>query len=208
MRVRDEQGLTFDDVLLVPRRSSVASRTAVDTSSRLTRRLKLCLPIVSANMDTVTESAMAIAMAQLGGLGIIHRFMTGERQAREVSRVKRAEGYIVEEPATIQPTATVGAAREVMATSGIGGLLVVDAVGTLLGIVTTRDVLFAPDPLAPVQSVMAPRERLVTAPAGIDLDTARARLHEHRVEKLPLLDGDGRVAGLITATSLDRRTGT
>jgi IMP dehydrogenase len=202
MKLRTSPALTFDDVLLVPRHSSVASRTSVDTRSRFTRRLTLAIPIVSANMDTVTESAMAITMAQLGGLGAIHRFMSPVRQAAEVRRVKRAESHVVEQPATIEPSQSIAAAREVMEASGIGGLMVVDADGRLLGIVTTRDVLFAPDAQAAVETVMTPRERLVTAPAGIDLDEARLRLHQHRIEKLPLLDGDGRLDSLITAQDI------
>src|SRR5512144_1693385 len=147
MNIRETLGLTFDDVLLVPKRSGVASRSAVETSAQLSRRLRLAIPVISANMDTVTEAPMAIAMAQLGGLGAIHRFMTAERQAAEVARVKRAESYIVEQPATILPGTTVADARAQMQTSGIGGLLVVDADGHLVGLVTTRDLLFAPDPL-------------------------------------------------------------
>jgi IMP dehydrogenase len=202
MQLRAELGLTFDDVLLVPKRSSVASRAAVTTASRLTRRLQLAIPIISANMDTVTEAPMAIAMARLGGLGAIHRFMPAERQAAEVARVKRAESHIVEAPATLPAGANVQAARAQMAAGQIGGLLVVDEAGRLLGLVTTRDVLLAPDPLAPVQTVMTPRERLVTAPEGIDLETAQRQLHAHRIEKLPLLAADGTVAGLITAQDI------
>lgn len=202
MKLRDTLGLTFDDVLLVPKRSSVASRTAVTTSARLTRRLTLAIPIISANMDTVTEAPMAIAMARLGGLGAIHRFMTPERQAAEVARVKRAESHIVEAPATIAAEANVQTARELMHTGEIGGLLVVNAAGQLLGLVTTRDVLFAPDPLAAIGTVMTPRDRLITAPAGIDLEAAQRLLHAHRVEKLPLLAADGRVAGLMTAQDI------
>jgi IMP dehydrogenase len=202
MNLRDNLGLTFDDVLLVPKRSSVASRSGVDTSARLTRRLTLSIPIISANMDTVTEAPMAITMARLGGLGAIHRFMPIARQAAQVKRVKRAEWHVVEQPATIDPVLTVNAARELMESGEIGGLLVVDAAGRLRGLVTARDVLFAPDPLASVESVMTPLERLVTAPAGIHMDEARRKLHEHRIEKLPLLEADGRVAGLITAKDI------
>jgi IMP dehydrogenase len=202
MKLRDSLGLTFDDVLLVPRRSSVASRTAVTTSSRLTRRLNLAIPIISANMDTVTEAPMAIAIAQLGGLGAIHRFMTAERQAAEVARVKRAESHRVEKPATISPTATVAAARAALESGGIGGLLVLDTDRRLMGLVTTRDVLFAPEAGASVESIMSRGDRLVTAPVDISLEAARRLLHEHRVEKLPLLDPDGRVVGLITAQDI------
>ncbi len=202
MKLRVEPGLTFDDVLLVPRRSSVASRAAVSTSAPLTRRLNLAIPIISANMDTVTEGAMGMAIARAGGMGAIHRFMTGARQAAEVARVKRAESHIVEQPATIAPTATVATARAQLRAAGIGGLLVVSANGELAGLLTTRDVLFAPDDRAQVATVMTPRERLVTAPAGLSLEAAQQLLHAHRVEKLPLLDNTGRVAGLITATDI------
>ena len=204
MKIRETPGLTFDDVLLVPKRSAIASRAAVNTNAQLTRRIKLAIPIISANMDTVTESAMAIAMARAGGLGAIHRFMSGERQAAEVARVKRAESYVVEAPATIAPTATVQAAREAMAQNGIGGLMVTGSEGQLLGMLTTRDVLLAPDPLAAVETVMTPRAQLiaVTAANGAVLETARALLHEHRIEKLPLLDANGRIVGLITAQDI------
>jgi IMP dehydrogenase len=202
MKIRDSLGLTFDDVLLVPKRSSVASRAEVTTGARLTRRLNLAIPIISANMDTVTEGAMAIAIARLGGMGAVHRFMTPARQAAEVARVKRVESHIVEQPATIAPTATVATARGTLEAAGIGGLLVVSANGELVGLLTTRDVLFAPDDRAQVSTVMTPRERLVTAPAGISLEAAQRLLHEHRVEKLPLLDGTGQVAGLITAQDI------
>src|SRR5713226_776217 len=160
MNLRDSLGLTFDDVLLVPQRSSIGSRAAVSTSASLTRRLSLAIPIISANMDTVTESAMAIAIARLGGMGAIHRFMTAERQAAEVGRVKRAESHIVEQPATIAPAATVATAKQMLQGAGIGGLLVIGMDGRLVGLLTTRDVLFAPDPLAAVESVMTPTARL------------------------------------------------
>ncbi|HLE29019.1 MAG TPA: IMP dehydrogenase [Anaerolineales bacterium] len=204
MKIRETEGLTFDDVLLVPRRSPVTSRTAVNTTAQLTRRIKLAIPIISANMDTVTESAMAIAMARAGGVGAIHRFMPTERQAAEVARVKRAESYVVESPATIMPAATVQAAREAMARSGIGGLMVAGSGGQLLGMLTTRDVLLAPDPRAAVETVMTPRDQLVTVTTtgGGDLETAKSLLHQHRIEKLPLLDANGRVVGLITAQDI------
>ncbi|MGH2522037.1 MAG: IMP dehydrogenase [Anaerolineales bacterium] len=200
--MRDSEGLTFDDVLLVPKRSSIASRSGVDTRARLTRRLTLAIPIISANMDTVTEAPMAVAMARAGGLGIVHRFMTIERQAAEVARVKRTESYVVEAPATIGPTATVSAAHEMMEADGIGGLLVVDNTGQLLGLLTTRDVLLAPDPQATVESVMTSGPNLVTATTDTDLETARTLLHEHRIEKLPLVDRQSHVHGLITAQDI------
>ena len=204
MKIRDSEGLTFDDVLLVPQRSAIVSRSAVNTRARLTRHITLTIPIISANMDTVTESAMAIAMARAGGLGAIHRFMAIERQAAEVSRVKRAESYVVESPATITPTATVGEARQAMEASGIGGLMVVDDGGQLLGLLTRRDVLLAPDPKAAVEALMTPRAQLVTAPVGISMEAARLSLHQHRIEKLPLLDSEGRAAGLITSQDITK----
>jgi len=202
MRLRSSIGLTFDDVLLVPRHSRVASRGDVSTDTTLAPGFPLAIPILSANMDTVTESAMAIALAQAGGLGVIHRFMTVERQVAEVARVKRAEGYIVEAPETIAPEATVGQAREAMTAAGIGGLVVVDGDGRLLGMVTRRDVLFAEDLGQRVRAVMTPRERLVTVSAGIDLEEARRQLHAHRVEKLPLVDGQDHLRGLVTAQDI------
>lgn len=202
MKIRPTEGLTFDDVLLVPQRSSVASRSAVNTSALLTRRVKLAIPIVSANMDTVTESPMAIAMAQAGGLGIIHRFMRMERQAAEVARVKRAESYVVEDPATIAPSATVAQARARMAEGGIGGLLVTDIEGRLLGMLTARDILLLSDATVPVETIMTPLARLTTAPVGTDLESARRALHAHRIEKLPLVDEAGRVRGLITSQDI------
>jgi IMP dehydrogenase len=202
MKIRETEGLTFDDVLLVPKRSAIASRSDVHTNACLSRRITLAIPIISANMDTVTESTMAMAMARAGGMGAIHRFMPIERQAAEVKRVKRAESYIVEKPAMVPPTASVDSARDMMESNGIGGLLVVDVDGQLLGLLTTRDVLLAPDPLAPVESVMTPRAKLITASAGISREEARALLHEHRIEKLPLLSADGQVAGLITVQDI------
>lgn len=201
MKIRPTEGLTFDDVLLVPKRSSIASRTAVTTTARLTRRLQLAIPIISANMDTVTEAPMAVAMARAGGLGVIHRFMTVERQASEVARVKRTESFVVEAPATITPTATVQTAQEVMKLDNIGGLLVVDNTGRLLGMLTSRDVLFA-DPQATVETVMTARPKLVTVDDHTDLETARHILYEHRIEKLPLVDEQNHVHGLVTAQDI------
>jgi IMP dehydrogenase len=202
MKIRLTEGLTFDDVLLVPQRSSIVSRSAVNTSTRVTRRLTLAIPVVSANMDTVTEAPMAIAMAQAGGLGIVHRFMRVERQAAEVARVKRAESFVVEGPATIGPAATLAAARAKMTAEGIGGLLVVDADGRLLGLLTARDILLLPDADTPVADLMTPRAKLVTAGPDTDLEAARRILHEHRLEKLPLVDAHDCVQGLITTQDI------
>lgn len=202
MNLRPEPGLTFDDVLLAPKRSAIRSRARVDAATRLTPTISMALPILSANMDTVTEAEMAVAMAKAGGIGILHRFMSVERQTEMVRRVKRAESFVVENPVTIDPQATVNSARRLMAEADIGGLVVTGEDGRLVGLLTARDVLLAPDPLAPVASVMTPRERLVTAPLGESLEKARQALHAHRIEKLPLVDADGRVTGLITAQDI------
>lgn len=202
MNLRPDIALTFDDVLLLPRRSSIRSRSEVDATSRLTRELSLHLPVISANMDTVTEAAMAIAMAQHGGIGVLHRFMSIERQAEQVRRVKRAESLVVQNPLTISALATVAQARQMMAEENVGGLVVVDAAGKLEGIVTTRDVLLAEDANAPVKDVMTPRERLVVAGEDESLETAREKLFRARVEKLPLVAPDGTLTGLITVQDI------
>jgi IMP dehydrogenase len=202
MNIRTNPGLTFDDVLLVPKRSPIRSRGDVSTATRLSRHVKMHLPIVSANMDTVTESEMAVAMARAGGIGIIHRFVTAERQAEEVRRVKRAESYIVEPPYTLSPDASVGEARAMMDDRGIGGLVIVDENNRPLGILTQRDLQFMFGNDRPVTQVMTPADKLITAPAGTSLEEARRILYENRVEKLPLVDESGRLAGLITAKDI------
>jgi IMP dehydrogenase len=199
--------LTYDDVLLVPCRSAVASRRDVDTCTRLTRELRLTIPIVAANMDTVTEARMARAMAREGGLGVIHRFMAIEHEAAEVQRVKRPEeaigGRLLH---TIAPTRSVGEAITLMGRHNVNSLLVVGENDRLLGIVTSRDVLFAEDPSQSVERIMTGGEQLVTAPVGTRLEQARRILHEHRLEKLPLVDDTGHLRGLITARDVLRLT--
>ncbi|HEX9091593.1 MAG TPA: IMP dehydrogenase [Anaerolineales bacterium] len=202
MSIRAEVGLTFDDVLLVPHRSSIKSRKDVSTSTWLVPGVRLSMPIVSSNMDTVTETRMAIAMAQLGGIGILHRFMTIDQQAECVSRVKRSESLIVEAPLTISPEASVEHARQRMADGEVGGLMVVDDDNHLLGIVTHRDVLLAPKEDQLVRQVMTPREKLVVASQSETPEEAQRKLYEHRIEKLPLIDAEGRLAGLITAQDI------
>ena len=199
--------LTYEDVLLVPCRSSVASRRDVDTSTRLTRDLRLNIPIVSANMDTVTEARMARAMAREGGIGVIHRFMPIEQEAAEVQRVKRPEEAVGgRQLHTIAPTRTVGEAMTLMGRHNVNSLLVVGEGDRLLGIVTSRDVLFAENPSQPVERIMTGGEQLVTAPVGTRLEQARRILHEHRLEKLPLVDETGHLRGLITARDVLRLT--
>jgi IMP dehydrogenase len=196
-------GLTFDDVLLVPRFSDVVSRRDTDPSTAFSRNIRLRMPIVSSNMDTVTESTMAISVARAGGIGVIHRFLSIEDQAREIRRVKRAESYIVGDPLTLGEDATVGEARDAMATEEVGGVIILGANRKVIGIVTRRDVMFADDDAAPVGSVMTGGKPLVTAPAGTTFEQARALLDRARVEKLPLVDEAGRLTGLITAKDIE-----
>jgi IMP dehydrogenase len=195
--------LTFEDVLLVPRRSSIRSRRHVSTRSRFTRGVELAIPIVSANMDTVTTSPMAIAMAELGGLGVLHRFLPVDAQAEEVRRVKRYLGQVIEQPYTIAPERTVAEAAAEARRLGVTGLVVVDPERRPVGILTARDM--RADAGDTVASAMTPAERLVTARPGIDLDEARKLLDRHRIEKLPLVGDDGRLAGLITLRDIGLR---
>ena len=202
MKIRSDTGLTFDDVLLVPRRSGVRSRRDTDLSTWLTTGIRMAIPIISANMDTVTEAHMAIAMAQQGGVGILHRFMTIEQQAEMVRKVKRAESLIVDRPIHIQPEASIGEARQLMVDADVGGLMVTDEHGILVGLITTRDILLARDDNQLVRAVMTPRDRLVTAGRNESLEDARQKLHDYRIEKLPLVDREGKLAGLITTQDI------
>jgi IMP dehydrogenase len=177
----------------------------VDTRAKFSRRIELAVPIISANMDAVTESDMAIEMAREGGIGVIHRFLAVDRQVAEVRRVKRAESVVIEHPYIFEPTRTVADAMLFMEEHGSAGLLIVDGGDALLGMVTARDLLFADAPDRPLSSVMTPRERLVTAPPGTGLEEARRILHEHRIEKLPLVDREGRLRGLITSRDIQSR---
>ena len=194
--------LTYDDVLLEPKHSSIASRKSLDTSTRFTRSISLAIPIVSANMDTVTESAMAIAMARMGGIGVIHRFLPIDRQVDEVRTVKRSEGWVIEQPYTIGPRDRVADVRAAMARHGVSGLPVVES-GKLMGIITNRDVLFAPDSQL-VSERMTPRERLITAAPGSGTAAARALIEQYRIEKVPLVDDNNVLQGLVTAKDLAR----
>lgn len=196
MKILPDVALTYDDVLLVPQYSTVPSRKKLSTETRLTRKLRLQIPIVSSNMDTVTESEMAIAMAREGGIGIIHRFMPIEEQAAQIARVKKTESFVVDHPLALTTRDTVGDAKRIVEETGTGGILVLDGGERLVGIVTTRDLLFENDDRKPITEVM--QSRVVTAPTGTSLDTAEKILHEHRIEKLPLVDEQGHVTGLIT----------
>ncbi len=205
MKLRPETALTFDDVLLVPKKSAIRSRHAVNTRTWFSRHIPLAAPVVSSNMDTVTEWSMARMMARLGGIGVIHRFMTIERQAAEVQRVKRTEGFMVERPYNLSATATVQQARDRMDELHIGGLVVTNDSEDVLGLVTARDLMFERNAARPVTEVMTPRAKLVTVNAGTTMEQARDILHEHRIEKLPVVDADGRLQGLITAKDIDKQ---
>lgn len=205
MREPIEIGLTFDDVLLVPRRSGVSTRRQVDTRTRLCRGIDLAIPIVSASMDSVTEARMAAAIAREGGIGIIHRFLPIEEHVAQVRRVKRSESVVIETPYTVGPESTVGHAAAFMEEHGSAGILVIDRDRRLLGIVTARDVLFEDQPDRPITAAMTPRERLITAPAGTPVEEATRILHRHRIEKLPLVDREGRLVGLITSRDIQSR---
>lgn len=200
-----ELGLTFDDVLLVPRRSGVSTRRHVDTRTQLCRGIDLAVPIVGASMDTVTEGGMAIALAREGGIGIIHRFLPIDEHVAEARRVKRAESVVIETPYTVGPEATVRHAAAFMEEHGSAGILVLDRDRRLLGIVTARDVLFESELDRPITSVMTPRDRLITAPVGTPVEEAKQILHRHRIEKLPLVDSQGRLGGLITSRDIQSR---
>jgi IMP dehydrogenase len=197
------EGLTFDDVLLVPRHSSVHPK---DTSieSVLTRSIRLPIPLVAAAMDTVTESRMAIAMAREGGIGIIHKNMSIDRQAEEVGRVKRSESGMIKDPITINSTSTLRDAVRLMDRFSISGFPVVDEAGRLIGILTSRDMRFESNQDRQVSEVMT-REGLITAPAGTSLADAEQILHRHRIEKLPVVDDEGRLHGLITFKDINKR---
>ena len=194
------EGLTFDDVLLVPAHSDVLPRD-VDVTTAFTADIQLHTPIISAAMDTVTESELAIAMARAGGIGVIHKNMPIEAQCEQVRRVKRAENGMIYDPVTITPDATVGDALTMMKKHHIGGIPVVNAAGFLIGIVTNRDLRFQENMKEPVSSVMT-SSNLVTAPVGITLAEATTILQREKVEKLPVIEKDGRLAGLITYKDL------
>lgn len=195
------EGLTFDDVLLVPAHSEVLPRE-VDTTTRFSRDITIKAPVVSAAMDTVTEAEMAIAMARAGGLGIIHKNMPIEAQCAQVRRVKRAENGMICDPVMIGDNSTVGEVLALMAKHHVGGVPVVDGNGTLVGIVTNRDLRFQEENSRPVTEVMTPKDRLITAPKGISLQEAASILRKYRVEKLPIIEQDGKLCGLITFKDL------
>jgi len=198
-----KEGLTFDDVLLVPAESAVLPND-VSTVTRLTRTISLEIPIVSAAMDTVTEARLAIALAREGGIGVLHRNLSIVDQVAEVDKVKRSEAGMIVEPVTLPPDALVGDALELMARYRVSGVPITDIAGVLVGILTNRDLRFGADPAQPVSAVMTSRD-LVTAPVGTTLHEAQAILGQHKIEKLPIVDADGRLKGLITVKDIQKR---
>lgn len=198
-----KEGLTFDDVLLVPKYSDITSRSQTDLTTKLSRNISINIPFVSANMDTVTESSMAVAMARAGGIGIIHRFLTIGEQANEVLKVKRSGSVMIENPYSISAEKSIHDALNYAEDKEISGLLVVDSNSKLVGIVTERDLLFA-NPNDKIQDVMT--KDVVTAKPGVTLDEAKEILHKHRVEKLPIVDDTGAIQGLITSKDITNNT--
>lgn len=201
-KISSLDGLTFDDVLLIPNKSNISSRRDVDTKTRLTNKLEINIPIISANMDTVTESEMAIAMAREGGMGVVHRFMSIVQQVNEVNRVKRSESIIIEKPYTLTINATLKDAKYLMEEREVGGILVLNDSGKLAGILTHRDVLFQDNLNTAVKELMT--RDIITANEGISIDDAKRILHKNRIEKLPIVDDYGNLKGLITSKDISK----
>jgi len=197
------QALTFDDVLLVPAHSRVLP-SQVDPKTRLTRTIGLNVPLVSAAMDTVTESRLAIAIAQEGGIGIVHKNLPIDVQANEVDKVKRSESGMIVDPITMTPERKISDALELMSKYRISGVPVVDDAGRLVGILTNRDLRFCTSTAAPIRDLMT-SDGLVTVPEGTTLDQAKELLHKHRIEKLPVVDSEFRLKGLITVKDIQKQ---
>jgi IMP dehydrogenase len=198
-----KEGLTFDDVLLVPAESHVLPND-VSTRTRLTRSIELAIPVVSAAMDTVTEARLAIALAREGGIGIVHRNLSIDDQVTEVDKVKRSEAGMIVEPVTLPPHALVRDALELMAHYKVSGVPITDEAGVLVGILTNRDLRFEVDVEQPVSALMTSRN-LVTVPVGTTLQEAESILHRNKIEKLPVVDADGRLRGLITVKDIQKK---
>lgn len=197
------EGLTFDDVLLVPGKSSVLPRE-VDLATNLTSEIKLNIPIISAAMDTVTESSLAIALARQGGIGILHKNMTIEEQSIEVDRVKRSESGMIQDPVTLLPDKTIGDALDIMRKYRISGIPIVSNGGKLVGILTNRDLRFEPNRKLVIKDLMT-AENLITAPVGTTLETAEKLLQKYKIEKLPVVNKDGILKGLITFKDIQKK---
>ncbi len=198
-----QEGLTYDDVLLVPARSEVMPRD-VSITTQLTRKIRLNMPILSAAMDTVTESGMAIAMAREGGVGVLHKNMTIEQQAAEVRRVKRSESGMILDPITLRPDDRVADARDMMGRFSIGGIPIVDEANKLVGIITNRDLRFQIESSVLLRQMMT-SEALITAPVGTTLEQAEELLQAHKIEKLPIVDAEGNLKGLITFKDIEKK---
>ena len=199
MEIRE--GLTFDDVLLVPKFSDISSRSQTNLSTKLSRNISLNVPLISANMDTVTEAPMAVIMAREGGIGIIHRFLTIEEEVNQVLKVKRSGSVIIENPYTIQPEQTIQNAFNLMNEKGVSGLLVTNTDSTLAGILTERDVLFESSNSSKLVMELMTKD-VITAHVGIDMEQAKLVLKNNRIEKLPLIDENNHVKGLITSQDI------
>jgi len=195
-----KKGLTYKDVLLVPKKTPLMSRNEADIKSRFTRNISLNIPLVSSNMATVTEHKMAIAMAHHGGIGVIHQFNTVEEQVEEIRKVKQRTSYVIDNPLSVPEHISIKEAINIMETRSVTSLLVVRG-EELIGIFTSRDYLFEKDLTIPISQVMTPREKIITTHYGTSLEEAKAILHKHRIEKLPLLQ-DGRLKGLITTKDI------
>jgi IMP dehydrogenase len=200
MKILTELALTYDDVLLVPRHSDVVSRRKLSTKTRFTSQINLQVPILSANMDTVTESEMGIAMAHAGGIGIIHRFMSINEQVRQVLRVKKSESFVVDNPITLMERDTIADVNRIVEETYTGGIVILDDAKRVVGIVTTRDLLFEKNLNRPLADVMS--REVITAPSDTTITEAEKILHQHRVEKLPLVDVNGVLTGLITVKDI------
>ncbi|OIV45743.1 IMP dehydrogenase, partial [Sodalis sp. TME1] len=198
-----KEALTFDDVLLLPAHSTVLPNTA-DLGTRLTQKIRLNIPMLSAAMDTVTESSLAIALAQEGGIGFIHKNMPIERQAEEVGRVKRHESGVVTHPQCVTPSTTLSEVKELTARNGFAGYPVVTEDNELVGIITGRDVRFVTDLSQPVSAVMTPKERLVTVKEGEAREVVLAKMHEKRVEKALVVDEQFHLLGMITVKDFQK----
>ncbi|MDR1887817.1 MAG: IMP dehydrogenase [Zoogloeaceae bacterium] len=200
-----QKALTFDDILLVPAHSRILPRD-VSLATRLTRNITLNMPLVSAAMDTVTEARLAVALAQEGGIGIVHKNMSARAQAGEVAKVKRYESGVLKDPITVRPEMRVGEVLALSRQHRISGFPVVDAAGRVVGIVTNRDLRFETHLEQPVEAIMTPRERLVTVPEGASVEDAKALLREHRLERVLVIDADFRLRGLITVKDIIKAT--
>ncbi len=203
-KVAQETALSYDDVLLVPQKSEVYSRKDVDTSTFLTKKIKLNIPIISANMDTITEHQMAIALAREGGIGIIHRFLTIEQQVNEILKVKRSESIIIERPYTLNENQTLRDAKQLMKDKNVSGLLITDKYERLKGILTTRDIRFEDNDNVIVEELMT--KDVVVAPVGTGIDGAKELIKKYKVEKIPIVDEEGNIFGLITSKDIQKRS--